>query len=172
LPDTYHLAGHGRGTATLKFYEGRDILPYLITPGVPALPGRVLLERGPDTAAAQLRIDAERLDVTFPERHVIEHDRRPAFIGADHLDQVTQEADAPVTVEGTEHMRFCRGGKTRGQMTVLGQDPGRQAEHIRKPCRPRLNLSHLHHSSRLGLGVIHLSIMPSAGAGTAAWARS
>ena len=25
-PDTYHLAGHGRGTATLKFYEGRDIL--------------------------------------------------------------------------------------------------------------------------------------------------
>ena len=26
LPDTYHLAGHGRGTATLKFYEGRDIL--------------------------------------------------------------------------------------------------------------------------------------------------
>ena len=27
LPDTYHLAGHGRGTATLKFYEGRDILP-------------------------------------------------------------------------------------------------------------------------------------------------
>ncbi len=24
LPDTYHLAGHGRGTATLKFYEGRD----------------------------------------------------------------------------------------------------------------------------------------------------
>ncbi len=26
LPDTYHSAGHGRGTATLKFYEGRDIL--------------------------------------------------------------------------------------------------------------------------------------------------
>jgi hypothetical protein len=26
LPDTYHLAGHGRGTATIKFYEGRDIL--------------------------------------------------------------------------------------------------------------------------------------------------
>jgi hypothetical protein len=26
LPDTYHLAGHGRGTATLKFYEGRDNL--------------------------------------------------------------------------------------------------------------------------------------------------
>src|SRR5436305_10155755 len=24
--DTYHLAGHGRGTATLKFYERRDIL--------------------------------------------------------------------------------------------------------------------------------------------------
>jgi len=26
LPDTYHSAGHGQGTATLKFYEGRDIL--------------------------------------------------------------------------------------------------------------------------------------------------
>ncbi len=26
LPDTCHLAGHGRGTATLKFHEGRDIL--------------------------------------------------------------------------------------------------------------------------------------------------
>jgi hypothetical protein len=29
LPDTYHLAGHGRGTATFKFYEGRDILRVL-----------------------------------------------------------------------------------------------------------------------------------------------
>jgi hypothetical protein len=27
LPDTYHSAGHRRGTATFKFYEGRDILP-------------------------------------------------------------------------------------------------------------------------------------------------
>jgi hypothetical protein len=26
LPDTYHSAGSGRGTATFKFYEGRDIL--------------------------------------------------------------------------------------------------------------------------------------------------
>ncbi len=26
LPDTYHSAGHRRGTATFKFYEGRDIL--------------------------------------------------------------------------------------------------------------------------------------------------
>ena len=26
LPDTYHSADHGRGTATFKFYEGRDIL--------------------------------------------------------------------------------------------------------------------------------------------------
>ncbi len=25
-PDTYHPAGHGRGTATFKFYEGRDNL--------------------------------------------------------------------------------------------------------------------------------------------------
>src|SRR5690349_20756678 len=31
LPDTYHSAGHGRGTATLKFYEGRDILRYEVT---------------------------------------------------------------------------------------------------------------------------------------------
>jgi hypothetical protein len=26
LPDTYNLADHGRGTATLKFYEDRDNL--------------------------------------------------------------------------------------------------------------------------------------------------
>jgi hypothetical protein len=26
LPDTYHSAGNGQGTATLKFYEGRDNL--------------------------------------------------------------------------------------------------------------------------------------------------
>jgi hypothetical protein len=26
LPDTYHLAGGRQGTATFKFYEGRDIL--------------------------------------------------------------------------------------------------------------------------------------------------
>ncbi|MGH3421254.1 MAG: hypothetical protein ACRDOD_16900, partial [Streptosporangiaceae bacterium] len=26
MPDTYHSAGTRRGTATLKFYEGRDIL--------------------------------------------------------------------------------------------------------------------------------------------------
>src|SRR5215469_4996189 len=26
LPDTYHAAGQGRGTAILKFHEGRDIL--------------------------------------------------------------------------------------------------------------------------------------------------
>jgi hypothetical protein len=26
LPGTYHSAGHRRGTATLKFHEGRDIL--------------------------------------------------------------------------------------------------------------------------------------------------
>jgi len=26
LPDTYHSAGTRQGTATLKFYEGRDIL--------------------------------------------------------------------------------------------------------------------------------------------------
>ena len=25
FPGTYHSAGHGRGTATFKFYEGRDI---------------------------------------------------------------------------------------------------------------------------------------------------
>jgi len=30
LPDTYHSAGHGQGTATLKFYEGRDILQLVV----------------------------------------------------------------------------------------------------------------------------------------------
>ena len=29
LPDTYHSAGNGQGTATLKFYEGRDNLQSL-----------------------------------------------------------------------------------------------------------------------------------------------
>jgi hypothetical protein len=38
LPDTYHLAGHGRGTATFKFYEGRDILPSAAD-GLLLLPG-------------------------------------------------------------------------------------------------------------------------------------
>src|SRR5436190_18898527 len=33
LPDTYHLAGTGRGTATFKFYEGRDILQARLTAG-------------------------------------------------------------------------------------------------------------------------------------------
>jgi integrase len=31
LPDTYHSAGSGRGTATLKFYEDRDILATTVT---------------------------------------------------------------------------------------------------------------------------------------------
>jgi hypothetical protein len=39
LPDTYHSAGHGRGTATLKFYEGRDILPQEPAPGVRLIRG-------------------------------------------------------------------------------------------------------------------------------------
>jgi GNAT superfamily N-acetyltransferase len=39
LPDTYHLAGNGRGTATLKFYEGRDILWFAVDT---ALQGRGL----------------------------------------------------------------------------------------------------------------------------------
>lgn len=43
---------------------------HLITPSVPALPRRVLLKCGSYTAAAQLRIDAERLDEAFPERRV------------------------------------------------------------------------------------------------------
>jgi hypothetical protein len=34
LPDTYHSAGHGRGTATLKFYEARDILAQCPPPDV------------------------------------------------------------------------------------------------------------------------------------------
>jgi hypothetical protein len=35
LPDTYHSAGNGQGTATLKFYEGRDNLHYEIATDVP-----------------------------------------------------------------------------------------------------------------------------------------
>jgi uncharacterized membrane protein YfcA len=42
-PDTYHLAGNGRGTATLKFYEGRDIL---FTHVVPDALGRRNAARG------------------------------------------------------------------------------------------------------------------------------
>jgi len=32
LPGTYHLTGGGQGTATFKFYEGRDILDFRISP--------------------------------------------------------------------------------------------------------------------------------------------
>jgi hypothetical protein len=41
LPDTYHLAGHGRGTATFKFYEGRDILRCPCGSSVTILQGQV-----------------------------------------------------------------------------------------------------------------------------------
>jgi hypothetical protein len=51
LPDTYHSAGHGRGTATFKFYEGRDIL-FAAEPGSRSaavfLHGPSLLPRGGD----------------------------------------------------------------------------------------------------------------------------
>jgi hypothetical protein len=128
---------------------------HLIAPSVPALPRRVLLERGSDTAAPQLRIDAERLDEAFPERRTVVHDRWPAFLGADHLYQVAQEADAPGAVKCAEYMRSLGSRKARGQVTVLGQHLGCQAEHPLKPCRPGLNLSHLHQKLRL----IHPSIM-------------
>jgi hypothetical protein len=131
---------------------------HLMTPVVPALPRRVLLECGSDTAAAQLRINAERLDEAFPERRAVVHDRRPAFLGADHLNQVAQEADVPGAVKGGEHVRFFRGRKARGEVTVLGQHAGRQAEHLLKPWCPGLNLSYLHEQLRLGL--VHPSIMP------------
>src|SRR5215831_3725603 len=38
LPDTYHSAGFRRGTATLKFYEDRDILARAGSFGFPACP--------------------------------------------------------------------------------------------------------------------------------------
>ena len=78
---------------------------HLITPGIPALPRRVPLERSSDTAAAQLLIDSERLNEAFPERHAVVRDRGacPA-LGADHLDQVAQEADTAETVKGAEHV--------------------------------------------------------------------
>jgi hypothetical protein len=68
LPDTYHLAGHGRGTATLKFYEGRDIL--VGEGGGDAPGGRV--PQGRDAAVVgggeQFAVRAERHghDVTVP----------------------------------------------------------------------------------------------------------
>ena len=54
LPDTYHLAGHGRGTATLKFYEGRDILVIPARPARPAAPG------GPAGKPREARADASK----------------------------------------------------------------------------------------------------------------
>jgi hypothetical protein len=39
LPDTYHSAGTRRGTATLKFYEGRDILRQDSNPATRCLAG-------------------------------------------------------------------------------------------------------------------------------------
>lgn len=84
---------------------------HLIAPGVPALPRRVLLKCGSYTAAAQLRIDTERLDEAFPERRAVVHDRRPAFLGTDHLDQIAQEADASGAVKAPSTHDSCAAGK-------------------------------------------------------------
>jgi len=42
-PDTYHSAGNGRGTATLKFYEGRDNLVPGSSPALLTITGELLV---------------------------------------------------------------------------------------------------------------------------------
>jgi hypothetical protein len=100
----------------------------------------VLLKRGSYSAAASLRIDSEGLDIAFQERFVIVHYRGPALLGADHLDQVAQEAGAPGAVKGGEHMRFQRMRDAGSQIAVLGQHAGRQDENLLEVRCPRLDL--------------------------------
>jgi hypothetical protein len=100
----------------------------------------VLLKSGSYSAAASLRIDSEGLDIAFQERFVIVHYSGPALLGADHLDQVTQEAGAPGAVKGGEHVRFQRMRDAGSQIAVLGQHAGRQDEHLLEVRCPRLDL--------------------------------
>ena len=93
---------------------------HLVAPGGPAPPGRALLKGGAYAAAALEGIDSEGLDVAFPERFAVVHHRGPARFGADHLDQVAQEADAPGAVKGAEHVRFLRVREPGRQVPILG----------------------------------------------------
>src|SRR5581483_7213282 len=114
------------------------------TAGDPALLRSVPLEGGSDAAAAQLRVDTEGLDVTLGQRLTVPEYRGPAILGADDLDQVTQEADAPGAVKGAEHMGFQCSRDTRGQVAVLRQHPGRQGEHELEVRSSRLDALHPH----------------------------
>lgn len=98
---------------------------HLVAAGGPASPCCVLLKGGSYSAAASLRIDSEGFDIAFQERFVIVHYRGPALLGADHLDQVAQEAGAPGAVKGGEHVRFQRMRDAGSQIAVLGQHAGR-----------------------------------------------
>ncbi len=139
---------------------------HLVAAGDPASPCRVLLKRGSYPAAASLRIDPEGLDIAFPERFAVADDRGPALLGADHLDQVAQEAGAPCAVEGGEHVRFQRMREAGSQVAVLGQHAGRQDQHLIEGRCPGLDLSHLYSPSRLVSTVIHPPIMPPPGRGS------
>ena len=113
---------------------------HLVAAGGPAPPCRVLLKRSSYSAAASLRINSEGLDIAFQERFVIVQHRGPALLGADHLDQVAQEADAPGAVKGGEHVRFQRMRDAGSQIAVLSKNPGRQDEHLLEVCCLRLDL--------------------------------
>jgi hypothetical protein len=90
------------------------------------------------SSAARARAGASA--IAFQERFVIVHYRGPALLGADHLDQVTQEADAPGAVKGGEHVRFQRMRDAGSQIAVLGQHACRQDEHLLEVRCPRLDL--------------------------------
>jgi len=93
------------------------------------------------------------------------HYRGPALLGADHLDQVAQEAGAPGAVKGGEHVRFQRMRDAGSQVAVLGQHPGCQDEHLLEARRPGLDLQYLYLPSRLLSTITHPPIMPPAGTG-------
>jgi hypothetical protein len=134
--------------------------PHLIAAGDPALPRRVLLEHSSYAATALLRIDPERLDVAFPERFTVAHHRGPARLGANHLDEVPQEADAPGAVKGTDHVGFLRVREAGYQVLVLSQNPDRQGKHMLEACGSGLDLTYLHLRHGLGVTAIHPAIMP------------
>lgn len=139
---------------------------HLVTAGGPALPCGVLLKGGSRAAAAPPRIDSEGLDVAFPERLTVAQHRGPARLGADHLDQVAQEADAPGAVKGAEHVRLPGVREPRCQVAILGQHPGRDGDRLLEVRRPWPDLAHLCHG--LGVTVIHPAIMPPATPGMTA----
>jgi len=136
---------------------------HLVAAGGPAPLRGVSLERGSYAAATQPRVDPEGLDVALGQRLAVTQYRRPVGLGADHLDQVTQEASAPGAVKGAEHMRFQRTRDTGGQVAVLGQHPGGQGEYEPEVRSSRLDVPDLHRQQPgHGVAFIHPYIMASA----------